>query len=1644
MKSFFHRKHVPEIPAPKSTVKKSEHHRSWLPTGGDSSRQKTSRQPEPTDLRQKNAHDDGKQRSSRRPSPQSIPTLHLSHTAVVRETPVIQGSAASLSYPAPPLVVQPHASRPPTASNADPAFLKPSTPAPTAPRQSSATQGSSRPSDPMPSSNIEVTWLNSKPIRQSHSRVKTVSNPTHPEFWIPPKDSAKSLTEKPTDRRGHSRSRTDPVGAIVPPNTLLGPDVGHTSHRKHRERTGDQERERGREAKKVNEPVEGGIPIAASAPSRKHRDRESRGREREREREREKDSKKPSETHDLIGSSSQRPRERSGHTDDEGQRTRDKPEKTRDRKREDDGDRERLREKEDKRRERMLETDRHWHSDSEYRKAESPRHLNSEVRQSERERTRPRVRDASRAIPPEPAREIEHKFRGVPVPTRSYEEGDSSDSSKPRLLAHRHRRRREDVTSKMQVHDIVPSSLGREPPIRPVSPSTLLSFQVTPGSQRPSRDTPLKNIPVNPSVLNERRPQHSVLPSIDKLPNAPDINIIQASSGVEKPTVAVPGMARTPEASGTRELRDKTEVAITVPVSRSTPPERPVPEQLPAQVSRTDVVASAPVPSAPSTPVSVSQPHPPIQSSTPKLLSGLRGLEPNVQQTLSYAPITSSTQSQPPATMTAASAGTDSTSRVSKSARRSRSKDSVIARNDLSLASNEKDKVLRLEPISGIQDGRAQASSTAAAVQALPSTSQSGVRGLSPKNSPVEKQTRDINPSSVAVTSQERQISNTTNDSPIKPIFSLGVDESHQKHKRLNSIGAVDTSQHQQHSPVYVNKENFSVNRANVPPDARIDARIPGAPNMNIGLSIPRSSTSMGMRPHKAPGIPIPLATSTQISSGNSSNAAIGASLHRPSTAVGYSHTQTSQSFRPDNTRPPVSEFLRSPSWISSAVNQSDSNAQRHSPSTISVNDVGRMRHDSSNSVVNVVPATERPPFPIVETPPVRPTLQPSNSPFVQISSTPKPATPTLPVSSLPQHTALGVDVLPAMTGCPPNGVELATGVPSVPETASRGVGLSRSTSNSALKSEMNVYGLPNSSIPAPSARPDVTATRVPARDTPTPRPAYRHPRLAELLTSTPTKQVEAGEVDEKKTLSKPYTPDLAAQFPVPVPSSPKPPSPPTRSIQPSSSKLTPPSISEVRALDRFTQRSPQRQSNDRGDNTVSQHTLSRSNDPSTSRPSHTKLDVVSTAPTSTYTPTNTVNPSTQFADSSRTGRGDRHATLENPSNSNASNNMIWNPTAQSAMSPALPHSSTRLQERTTLPQAIPTSGSSAATRTSAKSYTSYSQRYGVSSTSTPIAITVPNTVLPMPSVTQTPSPLYPSSAPSSQHHPSASLSPHHVSAPSHANTNPTPRPSSSRQEFGSRSVHTSSQPPPVPVHPSPVSRHPSQDSILNTPSSLAPSVLKRTPSRTSLSASMSSQSHESKKKRFLGMFKSKTPQPPQSSQPPQYEFWKPPEPDSSRKSESRPAEPTSDHRGKPLASRVKVPPPVSVPRNVAIYDASGKSPTKTNFSPFKALAAASKRHRTVSAASAEAVNGTAPNTVVGSPTASMHSQTPLQVPPARDPMVATREWREQNADSYRKSGKKNRPGVVFELDEEPAEDRPRLRQIRSRGSPRSSPKHPS
>jgi hypothetical protein len=56
-----------------------------------------------------------------------------------------------------------------------------------------------------------------------------------------------------------------------------------------------------------------------------------------------------------------------------------------------------------------------------------------------------------------------------------------------------------------------------------------------------------------------------------------------------------------------------------------------------------------------------------------------------------------------------------------------------------------------------------------------------------------------------------------------------------------------------------------------------------------------------------------------------------------------------------------------------------------------------------------------------------------------------------------------------------------------------------------------------------------------------------------------------------------------------------------------------------------------------------------------------------------------------------------------------------------------------------------------------------------------------------------------------------------------------------------------------------------------------------------------------------------------------------------------------------------------------------------------------------------------------------MHSQGPIQPPPVRDPAIATQEWREE----HRGWKKVPRPGVVFDLAEEPSEDKQKLKPVK-------------
>lgn len=132
--------------------------------------------------------------------------------------------------------------------------------------------------------------------------------------------------------------------------------------------------------------------------------------------------------------------------------------------------------------------------------------------------------------------------------------------------------------------------------------------------------------------------------------------------------------------------------------------------------------------------------------------------------------------------------------------------------------------------------------------------------------------------------------------------------------------------------------------------------------------------------------------------------------------------------------------------------------------------------------------------------------------------------------------------------------------------------------------------------------------------------------------------------------------------------------------------------------------------------------------------------------------------------------------------------------------------------------------------------------------------------------------------------------------------------------------------------------RPPSEDSLLKTPSSLAASILKPTISRTSIPTSVSS-THNSHK---TGLFKIFRPRTQTENQEVRFDS-------SSEKPDGGKDKESSRTKGKPT--------PINVPTDrPGIPDR--KSPTSKVFTPFRYLT--SRRYRTVSAASAEAINGTA------------------------------------------------------------------------------------
>jgi len=115
----------------------------------------------------------------------------------------------------------------------------------------------------------------------------------------------------------------------------------------------------------------------------------------------------------------------------------------------------------------------------------------------------------------------------------------------------------------------------------------------------------------------------------------------------------------------------------------------------------------------------------------------------------------------------------------------------------------------------------------------------------------------------------------------------------------------------------------------------------------------------------------------------------------------------------------------------------------------------------------------------------------------------------------------------------------------------------------------------------------------------------------------------------------------------------------------------------------------------------------------------------------------------------------------------------------------------------------------------------------------------------------------------------------------------------------------------------------------------------------------------------------------------------------------------------KPSQSR-----PIQVP--VPAPSFAGATEEKFSSAPNAfAFRVISKRYRTMSGASAEAVDGTnaGASTVLTSPANSTRSPTPKLLPPQRDPQQATYAWRNKEEAEAQQRGKtrRRRPGVHFE-----------------------------
>ncbi|KAI0375004.1 hypothetical protein BV20DRAFT_934875 [Pilatotrama ljubarskyi] len=242
------------------------------------------------------------------------------------------------------------------------------------------------------------------------------------------------------------------------------------------------------------------------------------------------------------------------------------------------------------------------------------------------------------------------------------------------------------------------------------------------------------------------------------------------------------------------------------------------------------------------------------------------------------------------------------------------------------------------------------------------------------------------------------------------------------------------------------------------------------------------------------------------------------------------------------------------------------------------------------------------------------------------------------------------------------------------------------------------------------------------------------------------------------------------------------------------------------------------------------------------------------------------------------------------------------------------------------------------------------------------------------------------------------------------------------------------------------------QPDVLLTPSSLAPSMLPQIAppaplGRTTSKTSTKEKDKDPRKKGFFGLslFRSRSSPPRQRemeplpsaapvrekrprnvSQPtqplarmqaPYFAIKQPattPTPQVAVAAVSIPA-PPRPHRGNSAdQARIAAPTPVSASGN--------RSPNGKMFTPFRLL---SRRHRTVSAASVEAVDGTVINAMLTGGDSTRSSTAGRPSPPLRDPMTAAQEWRnrEEHEQQVRGTLRRRRPGVTFDVSDEVPDD---------------------